>query len=342
MKIKQALATVISIIAIAGGEVGAVELSFEVVLDGLSNPCGVAVQPTTGHVFVSVSGSGKIVRVLDGQTEDAIVGFPIDSYGKGPTYDVGPLGIMFLDEQHLVVGGGGLPDGEELVRIYKVPEPGEPAIDAASMHKALGPLRAEENRPGEGNFFGVAVGKASIFVTSNGDDQKGWIAKAEFKNPDQISPLKRAIATKEHVGVDAPTAITLNSKGQIVVGQMGEIDQMNDSLLTFYDPASGKLLLTLNAGLHDIVSLIYGSPQEPSKKSHLYALDFAWSQPNDGGLFQLDAQLDNQGRQQVKSTRLVALKHPTAMALGVDKSLLVTLFGTDKESGKLIRFQPGL
>ena len=320
----------------------AADLPFDVVLDGLKNPCGVAIQPVAGHVFVSESGAGKIVRILDGKPEDVITGFPIDNYGKGPTYKIGPLGIAFLNQQFLIVGGGGLLDGEELVRIYKIPEPGEPAIDAAKMHKALGPLKADGDLAGEGNFYGVAVTKAAILVTSNGDDTKGWLAKSSYKSPEAIEPLERFIATKEHVDVDAPTAITVAPKDHIVVSQMGEIDKANDSLLTFYDAASSKLLLSLKTGLHDIVALAYGSPHEPSKKSHLYALDFSWSQPSEGGLFRLDASLDEEGRQKITSTRLSALEKPTAMALGADKALYVTILGKDEESGQLIKFKPGL
>ena len=80
------------------------ELEFETVLDGLDNPCGVAVQPETNHVFVSDSGAGKVIRVVDGKAQAVIVEFPRDTYGKGPKYQIGPLGLTFLDKDTLVVG----------------------------------------------------------------------------------------------------------------------------------------------------------------------------------------------------------------------------------------------
>ena len=66
----------------------------EVVSEGLYNPCGVAVQPETGHVFVADSGNLKVVRIVDGKPQDVIVDFGTDVYGKGPKYQVGPLGIV--------------------------------------------------------------------------------------------------------------------------------------------------------------------------------------------------------------------------------------------------------
>src|SRR5262245_10966897 len=96
-----------------------------VVLTGLNNPSGIAIQPETGAIFVSDSAALRVVRVgKEGKAEDAITGFTKDIYGKGPMYDIGPLGLAFVDKDTLVVGDGGKKDGEELLRIYKLPADG--------------------------------------------------------------------------------------------------------------------------------------------------------------------------------------------------------------------------
>ncbi len=41
--------------------------------------------------------------------------------GSGPKYDIGPLGLAFLDKDHLVVGDGSRKEGEDFVRVYKIP-----------------------------------------------------------------------------------------------------------------------------------------------------------------------------------------------------------------------------
>ena len=46
----------------------------EVVLTGLTNPCGVAIQPSTGAVFVSDTGAGANRQVLSGRTQQKYAG----------------------------------------------------------------------------------------------------------------------------------------------------------------------------------------------------------------------------------------------------------------------------
>jgi len=309
------------------------EAKVETILSGLSNPAGVAVQPGTGHVFVSDSAAGRIVKVdpkNPGKAEDVVTGFGKDVYGKGPMYDIGPLGLAFLDAKTLVVGGGDHPDGSELVYIFDV-SGGKPQTADQAKFK-VGPIGPSDDSPmGEGNFYGVAVGEGAVFLTSNGDDTKGWVVRFEWKDG-KPGPLKPFIATKPLVEVDAPVGITINHRGLIVVGQMGEINLPKDSLLTFYAPKSGKLVRKDKTDLYDIAGLAY------SKEGRLYAVDFAWMATDQGGLFRLED--DGQGG--VKAAKITALDKPSAIAAGADGSLYVTVFGTAKEGsdekpGTLVR-----
>jgi DNA-binding beta-propeller fold protein YncE len=322
------------------------EEKITVVLDGLHNPSGLAVQPNTGHLFVADSGNGKVVRVVDGKPQDVITDFPMDIYGKGPMYNIGPLGLAFIDEDTLVVGGGDLVDKEELVRVYTVPKAGEPAIKADAAKAKLGPLDNSAELLAEGNYYAVAVTKDAIYATANGDDTKGWIVRAEIKADGAFGPLERYIATKEAVNLDAPVALTVDSKGNLVVGQMGEVGNKNDSLLTFYKASDKKLLLKLDTGLHDITGLIY------SPKGHLYATDFAWPAKEDGGLYRLDATGTGKD-QQIEAKKIVALHKPAAVAFGKDGEMYLAVFGDtpgDEEGvdpakakvGQVIKLEPGL
>src|SRR5262245_53862129 len=102
----------------------------EDVVGGLSNPCGIAIQPGTSQVFLSDSANGRVCRVNNGKLEDVITGSPKDVYGKGPFYDIGPLGLVFSsDGKSLIVGDGGYKDGEECIRVFPVPEAGKPALN---------------------------------------------------------------------------------------------------------------------------------------------------------------------------------------------------------------------
>ena len=314
----------------------------ETVVGGLSNPCGVAVQPETGHVFVADSAAGRVVRVVDGKLEDVITGFPKDIYGKGPFYDIGPLGLVFLDKNTLAIGDGGFKDGSEYIRVYTVPEAGKPALDFDKDAKAKsGPLAAADGVLGEGNLYALAATKAAIYVTCNGDDTKGWVAKVDITGS-KLGNLERFIATKEAVEVDAPVGITISERGEIVVGQMGEVNKPHDSLLTFYSAKTGMKILNLETGLYDITALAY-SP----KTKLLYATDFAWMAAGEGGLFRLDS-APNNAATSLKTVKIAGLDKPTAMAFAPDGSLYITVVGPKKDDenapkdGKLVKIAPGL
>ncbi|MEX2122060.1 MAG: hypothetical protein WD847_20945 [Pirellulales bacterium] len=303
--------------------------AIEPVLTNLSNPCGIAIHPATGDLFVSDSASLQVVRVAakTHKCSPVITGFPKDVYGKGPMYDIGPLGLAFVDDETLVVGGGGHVDGQELLQIYTVPKPGT-SIKAEQAKYTLGPITpGDDSLMGEGNFYGLAVDEHGIYISSNGDDTKGWVLKVELSSG-VPGPLKPFIKTKVATGVDGPVGITLNKQGKLVVGQMGEINIPKDSLLTIYDAQSGEMLANAETDLYDIADLAY-SP----KSGKLYAIDFAWMDESQGGLFRLDVTGDG-STMKVKPVKIVSLDKPAAMAFAPSGVLYVCEFGTAEEGSK--------
>jgi DNA-binding beta-propeller fold protein YncE len=339
---------------LAVGRLGAQEKSRpERVYYNLLNPCGLAIQPGTDYVFISTRFGIYRYDPNYKRPEEHKAGIEIDDYpkqvdvfGPGPKYEIGPLGLAFLDRDHLVVGDGSRKKGEELVRIYKLPATPPPAdgwIKEDSAEHTLGPIKAgTDSSTGEGDFFGVAVGHDAIWVTCHGDETKGWIAKSELKDG-KPGPLKPTIATKTATQVAAPGPITFTPDGkELVVGLMGDLNsEERDSVIAFFDPADGSLKRKMNAGLYDVTGLAY-SP----KTKKLYATDFAWKKPRDGGLFELTVDGDK-----MKATRIVALEKPAALAFAPAGHLYVTVFdaqleGAEKaratDPGALLYIKPGL
>lgn len=317
----------------------------EVVLEGLLNPCGIAIRPGASadeaEIFISDSGHLKVVKMKAGEpgtAVDVITDFPKDVYGKGPMYDIGPLGLAFLNPSTLVIGGGGNVDGEELLRVYKLPEDGSP-LKADQMEQSVGPIpKGDVSTTGEGNFYGLAMAPNNpdaVYVSSNGDDTKGWVLKAPIE-ANKLTGLEAFIATREATQVDAPVGIAVNDKGYIVVGQMGEINVPGDSLLTFYSPDDGEMKMNLETGLFDIAGLAY------SPTGRLYAVDFAWMDTTQGGLFRLDGPVET-GDPPVTPRKFVSLDKPAALTVASDGTIYVLAFGTPEEgsddvaSGKLLK-----
>jgi hypothetical protein len=315
------------------------DVKVEEVVGGLSNPCGVAVQPGTNQVYLSDSANGRICRVVSGKLQDVITGSPKDTFGKGPFYDIGPLGLVFTsDGKSIIVGDGGYKDGEECIRVYTVPEAGKPPLNyEKDASQKLGPLAPAEGLLGEGNLYALALSPSALYVTCNGDDTKGWVARAEL-NGTKFGKLERWLPTKEAVEVDAPVGITINKQGDIVVGQFGENNKPHDSLLTFYSAKTGMKLMNLETQLYDITGLAY-SP----KTGLLYATDFAWMKTDEGGLFRLD-----QSAAGVKAVKIASLDKPTALTFAPDGTLYITVIGPKAEGdnaskqGKLLKIAPGL
>src|SRR5689334_16530560 len=75
----------------------AAEPKVEVILDGLSNPFALAVQPRTDKLFVANSGAGEVLLVDPAKktSQPVITGIPSVFGGPGGEYRVGPLGLGF-------------------------------------------------------------------------------------------------------------------------------------------------------------------------------------------------------------------------------------------------------
>lgn len=327
-----------TLVSITASELSAQKVDVLLMVSNLENPTGIAINSETGHVFVATRFA--VYRyVPDPKTPGVhveIAGYPTDVYGKGDfasstKFHIGPLGLAFMDKDHLVVADGSRKDVDEVVRVYKVGSKAPAAgveVDEKKALYTLGPMKPGDKTAAgaelvksEGNFYGLAVGAGGIWVTCNGDDTKGWIARSEIKDG-KPGKLVATISTKEATSVDAPVAITFSLDGkQLLVGQMGEMNVKGDSLLTFYDPATGKMTKNYKTGLSDITGLAF-SP----KTKKLYATDFAWADQKEGGLFELTITGDK-----VTTKKIVKLDKPGALAFDKDGNLYLAVFNTRKK-----------
>jgi hypothetical protein len=302
----------------------------ETVAGGLDNPVAVAMR-SGGDLFISESGAGRVVRIApgkDAKPQPVVTGFPIGPSPDMPELRVGPLGLAFTPAGNLVVGSGGQGPEKDAVRVFVLPADNNPlTIDDAK--KVLTVKPGSESKTGEGWFYGVAATPYAIFATSRGDASGGWISRSFLqsgpgKYAESLLDLRPFIESKRLVHCDGPTALAISKRNELVVGQAGKFDKTPDSMISFYNPTNSKLLLNLPTGLLDIVGVAY-SPQS----GQLYAVDLAWADDKQGGLFRLDA-TQTDGVLGVKAVKITSLDKPTALCFAPDGAVYVTILGTAK------------
>ena len=323
----------------------------KVVVEKLADPSGIAIQPETGHIFVAESRLGRILRIVDGQPQPVIVTGPDESVELGADARFRPLGLGFIDRHTLVIGTGNHPRHEAAVYVTQIPDVGADPLHLDSLLK-LGPLHRTDESPELGDFISVVASKSMVYAAESDERTKGYIFGAEIKDLKQLDKLesfgqlRRFIATREAAKVPSPSGMTLSSRGEIVVGQTGALDDSRDSRLSFYRSTDGRLLLNLEIELLDVIAVQYGAPKPPSNKADLYVLDLANASPEMAGLYRLVAEFRS-GKQAVRAVKIASLDRPTAMAIASDGSMYVTVLGpastsTNANSGQVLRFEPGL
>ena len=304
---------------------------YQVVAENLQNPRGVAIQPETGHVFVAESGALKVVRIVDGESEDVVVGFSKDYTGKSPIYEIGPLSLLFLDRDTLLIGDGGQEAGTEQIHVVKVPERGErPVRVKRDLEKRLR-LQADDQHGADGNFWAMAQLGNYVLVTCGEDMRNGWVARSAVRS-NKLTQLRRFFSTVRSVKTRRPHAITTSPEGEIVVAQAGEAQDVDDSLLSFFG-SEGDFLDSFQTGLNDIYGIAYGP-----NRGRLFAVDFCNARPNEGGLYKLVAT-----REGCRAVRMKTLSRPSSLAFSDAGELYVTTVGRYVEgaqvaNGRLLRF----
>jgi DNA-binding beta-propeller fold protein YncE len=310
----------------------------ETVLNGLHHPSGVAVQPgglsTRFQLFVSDTAAGRVIRLgsdaSDGGIE-VITGFPTTPIAKGPFGPLGPRGLLFVDDDQLVVAATGI--NGEAIRAYNVPEAGQVLradqsrqqlkLDIRGSCYAMARTRANEYVPDLLVVSFAAVGGRDVLLECR--VQADFLGDLKlFGNEDAVLQL------------NAPMAVTVSASGYVVVGQAGALNASRDSKIAIHNPADGAMIVSFDAELHDVVGLAY-SPAT----GNLYSVDFASAVPDDGGVYRID-DASSPGHPACRAVKVADVRHPTALAFGPDGALYVTAFGEADDDGALVKITGGL
>jgi hypothetical protein len=329
------------------------QYTVETLATGLNHPCGLAVRPSAPEagpfeLFFSESGAGRVVRISTDKPSEVtpiVTDFPIAALDDATLAErAGPLALAFLTKSKLAVGAGGLPLGEDQIRVYALPDDAMPLKYDQADH-SVGPVPAgDRTKTGEGDFFALAridedVEKA-LYAVSAGDAEQGWLLKAAAAG-NKLADLQPFIATTKITGAGRPLAVTVNPRPRshyLLVGQAGETGDERDSVIGFYGPATGTPALMFKAGLYDVAGLAYSS------NGDLYAVDLGLHNKQVGGVYRIDA-AEVDGRESCRPVKIAAVERPTSLAFTPDGSLYVTAFGnrtdSDSPTGVLLKVTPG-
>ena len=307
------------------------ETTPELIVKGLKNPTSVAIQPKTGHVFVADSGHLKVIRVIDGKSEDVITDFPDGIYQNGKSYPAGPLAITFLDQNTLVVSSEPAPPSKPQLQLFNVPAAGADPIQSSDATSQMN-LPDDKTPPNLGGFYDILKTTSAIFVPCQVSEQKGWIAKADLATG-QLTNFNLAFPTQGVADAQIPFAAAMSPEGFLAVAQVGKPQSDTNSQLTFYDN-QGKFLQSFNTQLTGVIGLAYG-PQ----RGRLFVVDFNAKDDSMGGLYKIVAD----GKEACKSILIAELEKPTSLAFATNGDLYVTIFGGgtgegEQPSGSLIKF----
>jgi len=306
------------------------------VLGGLHSPTGLAIRgglasKRTFDLFIAESGLGRVVLISVDRPEEireVITGFARRAISLDSARSGGLLGLQMLTPRSkLIVSGGSTGDSDDMVRVYLLPDQGD-VLSAEQSDQVLG---SNAENVG-GHHVGLAKTQKAAFFATSGDEHYGWILKSNIE-ANRLADLKPLVATKKETGGGAPMAIaaTPPSRPQfLVVGQQGNLAAPHSSLLTFYSPMKGTRVLELPTGLHAIVGLAY------SRTGQLYALDAAWQDVSQGGVYRLDdAQLN--GQQACRAVKIASVSLPSALVFAPDGALYVAALGEAAQEGTLLK-----
>ena len=242
-----------------------------------------------------------------------------------PHSRVGPLSLGFLNRDTLIVGTGGMPAGEDSIRVYTLTDP--PATMKFDGSRTSFQVSADTllDHKAEGDFVGMAVAPNAVFWASQADQEQGWVLMSTRSTTDVIGSPSRLIATSPKMSSALPCGITVSPHGYLLVSNIGQLNDQRDSVAAFFDTNSKKLLMKLPLDLWDAVALAY------SPRRQLYVLDMAANQPENGGLYRIIELAESDSGLQLNL--IARLPAPSAMSFDSDGALYITLLGDSQPSG---------
>lgn len=282
------------------------EPAIEPVLTGLNHPHSVAIRPggtaEQYEVFVSDSDGRRIVKIRGDQPgtgTDVITGFDREA---------APKALIFLDHDHLVVSC----DKQPLIRMYELSDEvksttadnTKQVIDEPAVQMVSAFARTRQNDKVPDMLVVACLGDRWIDGLGKIPIRAGTLGK--------LTPLVGTVPLVAKLS----RCVAVSEQGHVVAGQQDA--EPNQCLLTFYDPATGKVDMSFPA---PITNSLWGLAYNPSNHN-LYAVAHT-PKSQGGGLYRLD-DASEPGKPGCKMVKIAALDFATDLAFAQDGTLYIT------------------
>lgn len=294
-----------------------------IVLEGLSQPSGMALRPggrrSGSDLYIANSGTGAIVAIAsakaNSEPKDVVTGLAPGAMQC----------LVFRSRNALVVGMQS--DNEQPARLLEFD------IETDSLPLGAGDTKASliyETDNNKATFAGVARNNEAIYFTTDRDNR---VLRSKLRGP-QPGSLKTFFDAAAKVNCSATTGIAISGKGYLVVAH--PVAAKNATQLVFYHPynAATEPALSLELALPNIVALGY------SVDGNLYAAHSPQGSDVPSGIYRIDSHRDEATQKLgCKPTLIAELTNPTSLAFAENETIFVTTRGEGSSDGRLLQFK---
>lgn len=298
----------------------------EVIVDGLSEPCGLVFAPRTSsedprEIFFVESGAGRVLGFHANKPSarrEVVTGLAEHEAGPLETA-VSAWSLGFVTPTKLAILGG-LKEATNRVGVFVLPDEDHALTTDDIDHQVE--IAMDDATRESPMFPSMIFGDTTAYFTSGIATGPGQVFRAALvaNRIDSPSPL---LNVADGRALPWPSGLCLSpaTKMQYLVASFaGQLSTSRDSRIAFLIPANGKVALGLTPGLFDIVGLSY------SPSGQLYAIDLAWSEPTAGGIYRID-DVRYEGQPACRAVKIAEAARPTSMLFDGSGILYVTTWG---------------
>lgn len=309
----------------------------EVVVDGLDNPCGLALRPNTDRdappeLLFAESGVGRVLAFATerpAESREIVTGLKVSDVeeleSRASAWSLG-----FVTPTKLAVFGG-MPAGRDRVGVYLLPDENASLTADKQDHEVVIDNGESDSQAVLGS---MTISDTMAYFASGSLTPPGQVFRAGLA-ANRIELPQPQLNTAEALEARWPTGLCLSPSGKmqfVVTSLAGELTEARDSRVVFLIPTSGKRVLELVPGLVDVVGLAY------SVTGQLYAIDLAWQSEKQGGIYRLDDVRYN-GQPACRAVKIAEVNRPTSLLFADGGTLYVTVWGKggNAKSGQIVK-----